>query len=60
MKFDNWLGTFQTQILPRRSNGVMCNHDSSLIPVKLISGAAVPIVQFKFLRSNSVIMEWNQ
>ena len=35
MKFDNWLGTFQTRILPLRSNGVMFNLDSSLIPVKL-------------------------
>ena len=35
MKFDNWLGTFQIQILPLRSNGVMFNLDSSLIPVKL-------------------------
>ena len=29
------IGHFPIQILPQRSNGVMFNHDSSLIPVKL-------------------------
>lgn len=29
------IGHFPIQILPQRSNGVMFNHDSNLIPVKL-------------------------
>ena len=55
MKFDNWLGTFQAQILPLRSNGVMFNLDSSLIPVKLAVQLYQPIWLWNGITRNGCV-----